>query len=288
MDIPKTDAVFVEASGLARIRTELKWLLRYQGLRPTLVTCAMRVLAMAGVDKSRSAGYLRYKASRFDHLFGLDTAEVVPVEQLDYDTAHSFEYDPTPSTEFGLVLSALRVDLRPYVFIDIGSGKGRVLLMASEFPFARVVGVELSAALHAVAEQNIATYRAHGRGLGVIESICLDAMNFEFPPDPLVLYLFNPFDVSFIGQMLRRLRDSLRRKPRDVIIIYRNPKYRHLFEESGFLVEVGPKQRRLWAIYRCEPGLSGSEQAHMSDTHSLDSCIDKTTSDPANTFKSQN
>src|SRR6478609_9761998 len=42
-----------------------------------------------------------------------------------------------------------RHDVRPDdVFIDLGSGKGRMVLEAARYPFRRVIGVELAQPLH--------------------------------------------------------------------------------------------------------------------------------------------
>ena len=41
-----------------------------------------------------------------------------------------------------------------FTFVDFGAGKGRVLMMACEYPFKQVIGVELSRKLHATASRN--------------------------------------------------------------------------------------------------------------------------------------
>ncbi len=48
--------------------------------------------------------------------------------------------------------------LQDFTFIDLGSGKGRVLLMASEYPFQKIIGVEFMPELHRAAQKNIAGY----------------------------------------------------------------------------------------------------------------------------------
>ncbi|QDT37699.1 class I SAM-dependent methyltransferase [Stratiformator vulcanicus] len=65
------------------------------------------------------------------------------------------EYNPTTASQFGSILESLPIDYEQFSFVDLGSGKGRVLLMASEFPFREVVGVELSSQLHEIAANNI-------------------------------------------------------------------------------------------------------------------------------------
>ena len=67
-------------------------------------------------------------------------------------------YQPTEPAAFHQMMDALGTDFSQFTFIDIGSGKGRVLLMAADYPFSRVIGVELLPALHRIAEQNIDKY----------------------------------------------------------------------------------------------------------------------------------
>ena len=71
-------------------------------------------------------------------------------------------YQPTEAHLFHEMLEALReethADFHDFVFIDLGSGKGRTLLMASDYPFRRIIGVELLPALHQAAQDNLGKY----------------------------------------------------------------------------------------------------------------------------------
>src|ERR1700691_4568599 len=67
-------------------------------------------------------------------------------------------YQPTEPGLFHEMIDAMcehnHIDLSEFVFVDLGSGKGRTLLMASDYPFQRIVGVELLPALHETAKGN--------------------------------------------------------------------------------------------------------------------------------------
>ena len=106
-----------------------------------------------------------------------------------------------------------------YTYVDLGSGKGRTLFVAAELPFREVVGVEFSPVLHARARANIAAYRSRHPQCGPIRSVHMNAVDFAFPPGPLVLYLFNPFGAQTMGRVLDNLTDSLRREPRHVLVV---------------------------------------------------------------------
>jgi hypothetical protein len=91
-------------------------------------------------------------------------------------------YQPTDPALFQEMLASLKIDFRDFTFVDIGSGKGRTLLMASDHPFHRIVGVELLPELHRVAQENIRKYKSDSQQCFALESLCDDAREFVFPP----------------------------------------------------------------------------------------------------------
>lgn len=132
-------------------------------------------------------------------------------------------YQPTEPDAFKDMMAALPIDFREFTFIDVGSGKGRTLLMGSEYPFNRIVGVEIMPELNRVAEENIRRYQSPTQVCRQIECICVDAVEYSFPPEPLILYLFNPLPLAALTQVLCNLRSSLASAPRPVYIVYYNP-----------------------------------------------------------------
>jgi len=137
--------------------------------------------------------------------------------------------------------------LRDFTFIDLGSGKGRVLLMASDYPFKRIVGVEFTPNLVSTAEKNIAGYSSDRQRCRKIETLCMDARDFQFPSGPLVVYLFNPFSESTFAQVLENLRRSLEQSPRPVYIAYRFTEFEGLLTQAVWLEKVAGEEQ--WAVY---------------------------------------
>ena len=90
------------------------------------------------------------------------------------------------------MMQSLPIDYTQFTFIDLGSGKGRTLLIASDYPFRRIIGVELLGELHRIAQENIRTYQSPTRKCFALEIIRGDAREFTFPAEPSVIYLFNP------------------------------------------------------------------------------------------------
>ena len=112
------------------------------------------------------------------------------------------------------ILSALDIPYERYAFVDLGSGKDRVLLVASEFPFLEVRGVEFARELHETACENIRRYRSGSQKTQNVRSIHGDAIAFEFPASSFVLFLNNPFGPGGLMPILRRLRETLASQPR--------------------------------------------------------------------------
>lgn len=133
-------------------------------------------------------------------------------------------YQPTEAGLFADMMNALQVPFDEFTFADLGSGKGRTLLMAAEIGFRRVIGVELLPELHEVAARNV----VH---LTNVETVCIDARDYEFPDEPLVLYLFNPLPAVALGSVIKKLSGF--RKP--LRIIYHNPVSGDVLARASFL-----------------------------------------------------
>ncbi len=139
--------------------------------------------------------------------------------------ADSELYVPARPWQVRRALAAVPVaDASAYTYVDLGSGKGRTLFVAAEVPFREVVGVEFSRPLHDRAAANVRTFRHRGRRSGPIRSVHLNAVDFAFPPGPLVIYLFNPFGAQTMRLVLDNLAASLRHGPRHVVVVLLWPK----------------------------------------------------------------
>ena len=158
-------------------------------------------------------------------------------------------YQPTDPALFHEMLASLQIDFREFTFIDIGSGKGRALLLAANYPFRRILGVELFPTLHRIAQENIRKFKSDSQRCFAIEAICGDARTFTFPPEATVLYLFNPLPEAGLVEMLRNLEASLQRHPRSVFVLYHNPLLEPLLTKQGWLQRLtGTHQYSVFAV----------------------------------------
>lgn len=116
-------------------------------------------------------------------------------------------------------------DVSSYSYVDLGSGKGRTLFVAAELPFYEIIGVEFSRVLHMAACANIRQFRPRAAGCRSIRSLHANAKDFVFPENRMVLYLFNPFGLETMQQVVKNLEGSLEQHPRHVVVVLLWPRH---------------------------------------------------------------
>jgi SAM-dependent methyltransferase len=220
----------------------------------------------------------------FDQMHGVDTSGLVPATHL--VTGHA--NDEHITAYYGVAPSILRAlighwresvpphPIHSYTFIDVGAGKGRAVLVASEYSFRKVAGIELNHEMAAIARQNVEQWtRAHREDptaarLAPIEIFEQDALDFELPQTPTLLFLFHPFEAPVLKQLLRRIETQFSNRPGSLDLLYvnaecanvidRNPAFTQLFLEN---VPMSPEDHAadLEAIARQkEYGSTGDEE----------------------------
>jgi hypothetical protein len=142
-------------------------------------------------------------------------------------------YVPTQQDFFDKVVQSLPVRLEDYSFIDLGAGKGLALLLAANYPFSSITGVEYAKTLADLAADNIRAHQEENGTRSPIHCMWGDAADFQFPHEPAVLYLFNPFQGKVMDQVIANLENSLRTAPRDLWVIYGIPWEGRKFRRSA-------------------------------------------------------
>ena len=143
-----------------------------------------------------------------DWVQGLDTRGAIPLEDLGLAHEERVEYGPSSWLTLPRIARVIPFS-RDDVFIDFGSGKGRVVYMAAlYYPFKRVIGVEISSALNDIARTNVERNRRRLRSKQV-ELVTSDALLYEVPRDLTIAYFFCPFTGTIFDGVLDRIRLSL-------------------------------------------------------------------------------
>ena len=166
-------------------------------------------------------------------------------------------YQPIPPEQFREMMAALADHLegdrtfRGFTFIDIGSGKGRALLLASQFGFRRIIGVELLPELHNVARENVLHCQQRS-GNPRIELICGDGATFCLPAEPSVIFLFNPLPEAAFRVFMENTERSLLQYPRPTFVVYANPVFAQTVSAIPSLQKLGGTHQYL--LFRSSGG----------------------------------
>lgn len=179
----------------------------------------------------------------FDITYGTTTTRMV--DQFDMEETISVErfmnsvrYVPTPVHTMEDALDALKylgVDYRDFLFVEIGSGMGRNLLIASEHPFQKIIGVELSQYLVTIAKGNINIYKTITQRCREIEIHCQDALEFHFPEDKnMVIYFWEPFSMVVFERFIQKLSQLTESSSGKIYLISLNNNYTILDESVIF------------------------------------------------------
>lgn len=173
----------------------------------------------------------------FDAQWGTDTFAMRELHTLSVDpglAAHARRYQASSGGNMATWFADLNVDFARTVFIDYGCGKGRAVLEAAHFPFARVIGVEFAPELVEIAERNRAIMAARGALAAPVEFVCMDAGRYEPPTDiDLVCFFYDPFGDAVMAPVA----DRLAALDQPVSIIYLEPTCIGQFRRSGHWAE---------------------------------------------------
>jgi hypothetical protein len=157
----------------------------------------------------------------FESAGSANTAERVHLDTLGLGAPDRISY--TPSGWLALRRALPRKSVTPDdVFIDYGSGKGRVVLQAARYPLKRVIGLEIAPELNAAARANLELERDR-LSCQDVELVTADVLDFELPDDVTIAYMYNPFRGETFSAAIERLIASVDRRPRRVRIVYVNP-----------------------------------------------------------------
>jgi SAM-dependent methyltransferase len=178
----------------------------------------------------------------FDLMHGTETSGLIGGQELSsgrwndlWNTAY-YGISPSGLTQ---MLEALDLDWPRFTFVDLGSGKGRALLLASRFPFRQIVGVEISPELSDMAATNVERFSTPWQTCHEIEARVGDAAEFIYPAGRLVVFLYQPFLSPVLKKCLKNLARSLDAEPREVYVMYVNPVYERL-------LNAVPRLERYW------------------------------------------
>ena len=164
---------------------------------------------------------------RFDDRYGTDTAGETALVQAgvpaDAAVAGNQIYRPLWEGLFHRIIRSFApLGLERYHFVDLGSGKGKLLLLASRYAFRRITGVEYSPVLHAAAQRNIEIFSAAVQSDRPVESLHQDATTFEPVAGPCIALVFNSFSDDIMARVMARLGQAAGDRSDPLFLVYVN------------------------------------------------------------------
>ncbi len=217
-----------------------------------------QILAAAGYDIDNLISFLQRSidlpfdlatledknAAVFDTQYGTETnlifeqlelPEEVSLERMKY----SSRFHPTPVKVFRRALNILQAHIPcfdQWILIDIGSGLGRNLLLANEYPFKRIIGIEISAFLCGKAIENIERYNQRTTHPCLAEVVCRNVLEYDFPENDTILYFWEPFKENIIMEQLLQVLDQKAKEHKTrFILVFMGNCYVEAIASSSFL-----------------------------------------------------
>jgi len=178
----------------------------------------------------------------FDNQYGIRTSGSLPGSVL--RLGYSIKNTTARVGYLGVQPSVIRrvLNIIPHhnnaTFLDLGCGKGRALVVASEFPFRSVIGVEISPELVQLAEKNAQVIARNHPERTPITVVGGDASNYPLPEGNLIVFLYNPFEKEVITELLKNIETALADRDSSVWIVYANPVCGHIFDTSSTLCRI--------------------------------------------------
>ncbi len=172
-------------------------------------------------NSERSAG------RRFDHDYGVTTQAILFLTDLDPEQvgdagAHATHYEAVPVSDFHALVAALPPEaIAASTFVDVGAGMGRAMLLACEYAFKQVIGIEVSPGLYEVARENLDRANRANRTCRDLRLVRGDARFSSYPPGNLVVFMYNPFDAEAMRATLGSILH--RRNPGTTWLLYHTP-----------------------------------------------------------------
>ncbi len=182
----------------------------------------------------------------FDLTYHTDTITIQPVAEItdvtDEDKAHAAHYQPS----YVWILSKMFRILAPLTkqrgtFVDLGSGKGRVMMMAALQGYTNIIGVEFSKSLSRICENNLENFKRKSKKTSRFSAVTMNVINYKIPLDTSVIFLGNPFNGHIMKDVLTQINVSLEASPRDIYIAYFNPLHNEIFLENNYQLLIEEK-----------------------------------------------
>jgi predicted RNA methylase len=173
----------------------------------------------------------------FDRQYGIETSGFIEARALAPDAESGKAMMGYGGSQPGIVRRVLATlpDKSASTFVDLGCGKGRVLVVASELNFKTIIGVDLSKSVLDKARENAAVVHERYPGRTPIKLVQRNALKFMPEGAKIVFYLYHPFGREGVEQFVAGLEEKIDNESAQVFVVYCNPVWSGVLDHSRFL-----------------------------------------------------
>jgi len=196
------------------------------------------------------AFFMAYDNIRGSVKYGSDT--FIPVELKDLtitggNIKKASRYEAASFYMLEQLLGAFRKISDQTSIIDLGCGKGRMMMVAPHFGFTDIAGIDFA---KEVCEQAIVNMKKKEKQFPGIKwkVINQDVEDYDIGPSDSVFFIFNPFNHTVLKNFLKKLGASCNQFPRTTWFIYASPLHQHVLLNNGYAIIYQKQKMHLKGI----------------------------------------
>lgn len=187
-------------------------------------SCAMLIRNFLGISAGEAGDQNWRSGGRtLDRKLGIRTNEFIEKHDsgIPDDSFNTSEHHVAVNPRvFKSALAATGIDFRQFVFVDVGSGLGRAVILAMDYGFQKIVGVEISKKLNDRAIENLNSLASSGNGgESPYELLNMNALHYDLPDQNLCIHIYRPFSHELMAAFLEKIERSLGECPRKIIVV---------------------------------------------------------------------
>lgn len=219
----------------------------------------------------------------FDRRYGIKTSGYINLASTSFTPerlADATIYGPVNGWAFRKLLRELSLPRKMH-FVDLGCGLGRACILAGEYGFEKVTGVELAPELCALARENIASCRARTGLHSPIEIRQMDVKEFCEQTDGDIFFMFRPFTELFLRAILDKLQERAASLKKPLVIIYSErmmhaDSYEKVFAGHRALhrLHEAGMHGQAFFVYECVRPSGGPKENQAVKTAEAKACVD--------------
>jgi SAM-dependent methyltransferase len=196
------------------------------------------------------AFFMVYDNVRGSLKYGTNT--FIPVELKDLtitngDRKKASRYEAVSFYMLEKLLSAFQKVSGLTSIIDLGSGKGRILMVAPHFGFTDITGIDFAKELCEQAIANMKEKETHFPDIKW-KVINENVENYDIGNQDSVFFMFNPFTEDVLKSFLEKLDNSCHEYPRSIYFLYASPQYQQLLLDNGYAIIYQKQMMHLESI----------------------------------------